>query len=146
MNKIMLVASLGVLALSGCQSAQNMVQTVGNEPVLEGVWQVEDIDLGGVIDFSMITIEFGGQGRVSGRAGCNRYSAAIDVEDGAFLVSKAVSTRRLCSPSLNMQEQRFLSALNDATHYELNDYNALIVFDDKNVQRLKLVESTPKED
>ncbi|ETX09982.1 hypothetical protein MUS1_04975 [Marinomonas ushuaiensis DSM 15871] len=146
MNKIMLVVSLGVLALSGCQPAQNRIQTAGNELVLDGVWQVEDIDLGGVIDSSMMTIEFDDQGRVSGSTGCNRYTAEIDVEGDTFLVSKAASTRRLCAPSLNLQEQRFLSALNDVTHYEFNGHNALIVLDAENSQRLKLVEMTLKED
>lgn len=68
------------------------------------------------------------------------------MQEDAFLVSKAVSTRRFCAPSLNMQEQRFLSALNDVTYYEFNGHNALIVFDDANAQRLKLVEAASKEE
>jgi uncharacterized membrane protein len=52
----------------------------GGDPagLLQGeTWVVEDIDGGGIIDRSRVTIEFGDDGRVSGMASCNQYSANL---------------------------------------------------------------------
>ena len=45
-----------------------------------GEWVVEDINRGGLIDRSRVTLNFGNDGRVSGRASCNNYVGAYQVD------------------------------------------------------------------
>jgi membrane-bound inhibitor of C-type lysozyme len=55
-------------------------------------------------------------------------------------VSKASSTKRACPPAIADQEQRFLSALNDAASYQFEAATWLIIYDALDLPRLKLIE------
>ena len=63
-----------------------------------------------------ITLNFGQDGRLTGSAGCNRYSADYRITDESIEVSRPASTRRLCSEPAGImdQETRFLDALASA--------------------------------
>lgn len=60
-----------------------------------------------------LSMLFAADGRVSGSAGCNRYTAGYSVEGTALRIGPAAATRRMCaSPAGIMeQEQQFLKAL-----------------------------------
>jgi heat shock protein HslJ len=60
-----------------------------------------------------LTMEFGADGRVSGSAGCNRYTGSYTIEGRALRIGPAATTRRMCvKPEQIMeQEQQFLKAL-----------------------------------
>ncbi len=61
---------------------------------------------------SPVTIEFGLDGRVSGSAGCNRYSATYTEEAGKLQVGQGASTRMMCpAPGVMEQEATYLKAL-----------------------------------
>jgi heat shock protein HslJ len=59
-----------------------------------------------------LTLAFG-DGRFTGNAGCNEYSAAVKATDkrGSIEVGPPVSTRKQCDPGVMTHERRFLATL-----------------------------------
>jgi heat shock protein HslJ len=92
-----------------------------------GEWVVEDINQGGVIDRSRVTLNFGNDRRVSGLASCNNYTGAYTVAGSSLTVSQLVSTRKACIPGLGEQETRFLQTLENVSGFELSDTGALVL-------------------
>lgn len=139
------VAILAVaIMLSACSEDTPMTEksakAVTTLHMLEGtVWQVEDIDNGGIIDRSMITMDFSEGGRIMGFTGCNRYFGDANVARDALSLGGIGSTRRACAPALMNQEQRFLNALNDAARYAIDKDTWLVVYDAESVERLRAI-------
>jgi putative lipoprotein len=95
---------------------------------LQGVeWVVEDLNGGGIIDRSRATLVFGADGRLSGRASCNTYTAEYAASGDTVRVSNVAGTARACAPSLMAQEQRFYDALKAATRFEFRADGALVL-------------------
>jgi len=67
----------------------------------------------GVLTGTDLTMEFAADGRVSGSAGCNRFTSGFTAGGTALRIGPAATTRRMCvSPERIMeQEQQFLKAL-----------------------------------
>ena len=85
-------------------------------------WQVTAVNNGrqavvGVLGGTSLTMVFGGDGKLSGSAGCNNYSASYRAEGGALSIETPAATRMLCAqPEGRMaQEAQFLAALASAT-------------------------------
>ncbi|MGN7868241.1 META domain-containing protein [Paracoccus sp. 22332] len=63
-----------------------------------------------------VTLDVGADGRVSGRAPCNRYSGQLTESGGAMAVSGMVMTRMACvEADRNLAETRFATALSSIT-------------------------------
>jgi heat shock protein HslJ len=145
MTKIKARAALlagGVIALTGCLENTPMTKKgappATTQSVLEGtVWQVEDIDSGGIIDRSMITMDFTEGGRILGFTGCNRYFGNVTIAGDTFSLLGIGSTRRACPPALMGQEQRFLNALNDSARFANEKDVWLVVHDAEGVERIR---------
>ncbi len=112
--------SLPERTLTGC----------GGEPVtllLGPAWVVEDIAGGGIIDGSRVTLDFRADGRLAGRASCNRYTARFELTGESLTVAPAASTRMACAPALMRQERRFLEALERVFRFDLDATGALLL-------------------
>ena len=112
------VVEFGDRTLRGC----------GGEPsaLLRGPeWVVEHLDGGGVIDRSSVTIQFGDDGRISGRASCNRYFGTYALTGERLVVSQLAATKMACAPPLMTQESRFLDLLGNAQRFSLTSDGAL---------------------
>jgi heat shock protein HslJ/membrane-bound inhibitor of C-type lysozyme len=134
-NQIAVLASV-VIVLSGCAAA-----TTTPSRALEGtVWQVEDIDGGGIVDRSMITLDFSEPRRIAGSTGCNRYFGDATVTGAVLSLGRMGSTMRACAPALMNQEQRFLNALNDAARFAIDNDTWLVVYDAEGLERLRAIE------
>jgi heat shock protein HslJ len=75
-----------------------------------------------VISGTQLTINFGSDGRLSGSAGCNNYSASYETDNVTRLhIGLAVSTMMACGEPVGMMEQetRFLQALATVASYRL---------------------------
>lgn len=130
-------AILLALLLGGCASVDPHVQEAkrlvrGDEPVISGsldggVWLVEDVNGGGVIDNARLDASFG-EGRVSGRSGCNRYNGGWQQDGSKIDLGPLMTTRMACAPALMMLEQKFLAVLEAA---------ALVSFDASGAAFLK---------
>lgn len=87
-------------------------------------WQATSIEGQSLVSGSSITVSFGNDGKVSGTAGCNRYSGsyAASVSGETVSMSALSATRMLCHEpeGIMAQEQRFLAALQSAASYSVN--------------------------
>ena len=102
----------------------------GGDPaaLLQGrEWVVEDINGKGIIDRSRATLNFGPDGRVSGRSSCNNYTAQYSLTGEGLTVSKAAGTMMACEPALMQQESLFLDALQNVRRFDLGPDGALIL-------------------
>jgi heat shock protein HslJ len=90
-----------------------------------GAWVVSavrrDDELAPPIAGTSLNVDFDEPGRVSGSAGCNRYTAAYRASDTGLHFSAAASTRMFCSqpPGVMEQEAAFLAALTEAASFRL---------------------------
>lgn len=97
------------------------------------LWRVEDIGPGGIVDASMITLDFGPGGRLAGRGGCNRYTASYDLGGEGLSIGPAATTMMACPPALMEQERRFLDALSRVSRFDIAPDGALLLMDGGNL-------------
>lgn len=90
-------------------------------------WVVEDIGQGGVIDSSRATLNFGGDGRLAGRATCNSYSADYTLAGPELIIGPAMATKMACPEALMNQESRFFEALSGVDNFVIGEHGALIL-------------------
>lgn len=90
-----------------------------------GEWVVEDINGGGVIDFSRTTVTFGDDGLVAGMASCNNYNASYEAGEGTLTVGPAAATRKMCAEALMNQETAFLNALEGVSSWQITPEGTL---------------------
>jgi putative lipoprotein len=99
-------------------------------------WQLEAWISGGEastpVTDSLITLEFGADGRVAGTGGCNRYGGTYTAGDeDALTVSAVFSTRRACmGEGLMEQEQAYFAALESVTAYAISGGQLTITYGD----------------
>lgn len=134
-----LLCALALLAISGCGPGASGVDGEGAAAVslLGTTWQIEDIDEAGIVDRSMITLQFPETGRVAGSTGCNRYFGSVSIDGERLSFSQLGSTRRACAPAIAAQEQRFLEAVQAVARYRIETPEILILLDEAGDERLK---------
>ena len=82
------------------------------ESLLTGdVWRVTHIAGEEVPGPRAVTLEFDGEGRLSGQAPCNRYSASYQMTGEGIVLGQGVSTRMACAGDLMGLESTFLSII-----------------------------------
>lgn len=92
-----------------------------------GEWVVEDINGGGIIDRSRVTLNFWEDGRVTGRASCNNFMGEYQLTGEGLSISHPATTRKACAPSLMEQEQRVLHNLDTLQRFDIDDTGALLL-------------------
>lgn len=90
-------------------------------------WVVEDIT-GGTTERSQATLGFGADGRLSGRASCNRFTATWTLSGEGLTIGRAAATRMACAPDLMQQEDRLLDILDKTQRFEIAADGALLLF------------------
>lgn len=108
---VSLVFSLWAL-LSGCQ----VDPTASLDSVVGPVWVVQTLD--GSAFPSAATLRFSQDGRVSGKAPCNRYFGAVKFAGSDLSIGPLGSTRMACE-ALD-EETRYLLALASMTELKLS--------------------------
>ncbi|HYW31196.1 MAG TPA: substrate-binding domain-containing protein [Gemmatimonas sp.] len=101
----------------------------GGEPAasLRGAeWSVDSLLGKPLIAGSSVSLRFGSDGKVSGSASCNRYSATFTVIEAGLMVRNATTTRRSCEPQVNDQEQTFLRLLEGTMPYYIDENGRLV--------------------
>ena len=85
-------------------------------------WIVEDINGGGVIDYSKATISFSEEGRISGTGGCNLFSGHYEASGSTLKIMSGIAmTRKACAPALMQQDQRLMTILQSGQSYSIKD-------------------------
>jgi heat shock protein HslJ len=82
-------------------------------------WVLEDLSGAGVIDDAQATLDVAQDGRVSGRATCNRFSGSATIAGDAITFGPLATTRMACAEALMNQEQNYLAALAQAKQWEV---------------------------
>lgn len=107
--------------LSGC----------GGEPLslLTGRdWIVEDLDGGGIIDRSRISIGFSAEdSRAYGLGSCNRFTGGFTLTGEGLSFTHPAATMMACAPALMAQEQKFFGILQAVTNFDIDATGALIL-------------------
>ncbi|MFA5679086.1 MAG: META domain-containing protein [Pseudomonas sp.] len=96
--------------------------------LLQGAeWVVEDINAGGIIDRSWVTLNFWQDGRITGSASCNNLMGQYQLTGEGLGISQVVTTRMVCPPSLMEQEQRVLKNLQTLQSFDFDSTGALLL-------------------
>ncbi|EGV19920.1 META domain-containing protein [Thiocapsa marina] len=90
-------------------------------------WVVEDIGGGGIIDRSRVTLNFGADGRLWGRASCNTYQGEYRLTGESLTVALSATTMMACAPALMDQERKVLDLLARIRAFEVDPTGALIL-------------------
>lgn len=84
-----------------------------------------------VIAGSTVTLEFNNEGKASGSAGCNSYSAQYRVKEGRLSFIELNRTLMSCQQEgIDQQEQNYLQALETVGKFELAGDHLTIWYDD----------------
>jgi heat shock protein HslJ len=69
-----------------------------------------------------LTLDFGADGRVSGSAGCNRFTGTYTAPAGAVSMTGVAATRRMCAEPAGVMEQEaaYLTALTTGTRVRID--------------------------
>ena len=102
----------------------------GGDParLLQGAeWVVEDINAGGIIDRSRVTLNFWQDGRITGRASCNNLMGQYQLSGEGLSIGQVATTRMACAPALLEQEQRVLGNLAQVQRFDVDETGALLL-------------------
>ena len=70
---------------------------------------------------SKLTAEFSADGKLSGSAGCNNYTATYEASGKSIKIGQAASTRKMCAGPAGVMEQeaQYLKVLGTAVSYRV---------------------------
>ena len=115
----------GTLTLLDASGATLLTYTHLSASALVGTtWEVTGINTGTAVSSpvigSEVTATFGEDGRVTGTAGCNTYTAGYTLQDDALAVDSVAATSMYCNSPDGVMEQEtaFLKALERSTTVE----------------------------
>ena len=112
------VLALGLIGLMGCETAVS--DDDGDQRLMQEDWVAETIAGAPVINAGRVTLSFG-EGRVSGRGGCNLYSGPVEYGKGRIKIGTLISTKMACmEDGVMAQESAYLSALGMAERYSFS--------------------------
>ncbi len=95
------------------------------EQLMGAPWRV--VSVNGAAGEPAPTMLFGEDGRVSGNASCNQYSAAFALDGDKLTFTQALSTMMAC-PDVDMEiEQRFLTTLAEVERAEIGADGSLLL-------------------
>jgi len=86
-----------------------------------------------VLEDTEVTIKFdSASGQFEGSAGCNSYFGSYEVDEDKLSIKQPVGqTERACLEPIMEQETQYLTALQDAEHYEIDGDQLQIFCDDQ---------------
>ncbi len=128
------------LTLTACSLTQPSSPSTPKVDLTGGTWQVRNINGAAVGDEAKSTLQFGNDGRVSGRGGCNGYSGTVEISGASMIIGQLISTKMACAPPAMNQETDFLAALQATRSYRM-DGMTLVLSDATGKSRLSLVRS-----
>ena len=117
-----LVLLIVFMNVSGIRASAGMLLTQ-NTWTLQSYVDTTDL-LVPAVTGTPITAKFGTDGKVSGSAGCNQYSANYTTRDLAITISPPVMTERNCENSIIMQQESdYLNVLSKAVELRVSESN-----------------------
>ena len=134
------VDGLGRLTINGANgagfAAKRAVPADGaaeaDPALLQGAdWVVEDLNRGGVIDNTRLTLTFGADGKVSGSTNCNRFNGTFTATATSVSFGPLAMTRRACTgEALSLQQRKYMDALGGVITWTIEADGALVLTGD----------------
>jgi heat shock protein HslJ len=132
----LLLGVVALAALAGCASPQ----AGRNQADLTAVqwelvkWSLQPMPPVGVRPIMLRFDQRGDEGRVSGHAGCNQFSAPYVLRDpGEITIATPVATRMACAPEVMEFEARLLDKLESISTYKITGKNMDLIAADGHV-------------
>lgn len=120
-------AIIGVALVAACETDAASDGAPTSDLLTLSDWAAETIDGAPVVNPGRVTLSFG-DGRVSGRGGCNLYSGPAELGDGTLKLGPMISTKMACmEQGLMQQEAAYLKALQDARRYAIGPDGKLTI-------------------
>ncbi|MBL8584344.1 MAG: META domain-containing protein [Rhizobiaceae bacterium] len=102
-----------------------------------GDWLLESLAGAPPLKGTTVTLAFDADGRIAGKAGCNRYAASVVIDGHTIAISQAMATRMACPEPVMEQENRFLQDLAKAKAFEV-DAGGLVLRDQAGAELMRL--------
>lgn len=101
-------------------------QGCGGEPasLLLGEWRITELS-GGLPEGAQLTLQFDARARLSGRAGCNRYSSTYRLSGEGLRIAQGAATRMACAPAIMDVEDRYLRQLEAVQRFDIGEDGTL---------------------
>ena len=123
---LLLTAALLGLPIVGSKSL--IAPAIAQPITLSGDWTLQSFgdaaNPSEILPETAITVRFA-DGALSGSAGCNSYRSSYETQNRRLQVAPVATTRKLCAPEVMAQEAAFITALQTARKYRLNDQGQL---------------------
>ena len=103
---------------------------------IQGMWRLVAFASGEATAFNNdleeieVTASFSAKGAVSGRSGCNRYQASVNVADDSLTIGPIAGTKMACPGKRMEVEQAYTKALPMASDYR-REGRTLTLLDDE---------------
>jgi heat shock protein HslJ len=121
--------SLLLLCSLGCTRGDpaNSARMASPGDLVGTAWRLDQVAGTPALEGIDATLEFPEAGKVTGKASCNHFFAAVKISGASILISALGATKMACAEAVNHQEVSYLSALQVAERFEL-DSNALRIY------------------
>ena len=100
---------IGASALTGCMTAAENMREPTNPPRLHGSWQIVAIN-DAPVSGTNYRLSFA-DGRLTGQAGCNRFSGPHRIEANGLVAGPIIATRMACLGGRMQDERAVLTML-----------------------------------
>jgi heat shock protein HslJ len=120
---IFLTICTGVIILAACSSP--------GSSLTGKVWALTELKGAPLTAGVGISAQFTSDGKVSGSAGCNRYTGTYTVSSNSITFSSMATTMMMCDESVMAQESAYLSALGEAKTYTVKGDQLTLAGSDK---------------
>lgn len=92
-----------------------------------GAWKVVRIGGAAVAPPAQVTMQFGPDGRVAGKGGCNQYNAGFTLTGEGLSFQKGLSTMMACAQPLMDLERDFLTRLEKVSRFSMEGERRLVL-------------------
>lgn len=129
--RTLLAGLLVAASLAACasQTGKPDEMTPDSGPLAGTSWTATRIATWSVLEEHPATLEIDGEGRVSGKSGCNGFGGTVEVGDDSIAFSPLTSTMMACPDEQMVQEFRYSAALGAARGY-ITDGTTLQLLDE----------------
>lgn len=98
-----------IIFTAGCAPKQAHYPVYKNPT--DAKWVAEDIDGKPIKGFAHIWMRLDKGGKIYGSGGCNSFRGEYSYINGIFKTGPLAMTKKLCTKNMNLQEFRFMQAL-----------------------------------
>jgi heat shock protein HslJ len=109
--------SAAVLAVSAATAVATISRATTASPLPDKIWVLASLVGKPPLVGTELTSEFTAKRRVSGSAGCNRYTGTYKVSGSMIRILPLATTRKACAEPIERQETAFLNALSRARSF-----------------------------